>query len=1166
MKRSPLVVLGLMLVLFCTGPAPAWTGSYFGTVVFQGKPVSEATVWLRSYGTAESDRDMLIETKSDAQGKFRLPGPKEGADNVAGLIARAGDGRIGWRSLGRWAEGDESDLKIELLPVGEARGRLTDSSGGAIARAKIQVELFNVGEGKGFQRADQYSLPSASTRFFEATTKDDGKFVLPGVPLGASVYAAVSAPGYGNPHIGWDQGQAGEFQLEKAGRLRIRFHGADDVKKLAGLSLSVFVRSQGAAPKSERFVNFHKDVKATGAETLEVDDVLPGQGELRFHSAPEVPYFVPSLPKIAIKPGEVTEVTVTAAPAARVRGRVLNQNTRQGVPGANVSIRSRDKEGEHQGYTSTKTDADGAFSAYIRPGQVVAYLNGMPADYAGLVGTRDADKSAVVTAGGEHTFPDILLEPALPIEGLVVDDQGKPVPGVIVYSASWDPTFERTNPRTDDKGRFVLQTLAAHDMTALRVRTPQAVTDGAIPVDRGEVKGPLRLVVSEKFACRLKGRVMDGAGKPIAGARVRVVWHYSGVGRSARWGTSRGLETLRTDADGRFQSTALWPGDRYNVAVSADGYSKSEATVLKGEAGKIHDVGTISLVRTNVKVAGVVVDSAGKPIAGVAVFNQGDAPRPLSTVTGADGHFQLAGLLDGPFYVFARKPGHRFTMKRMEASTAEARITLLRDDEPHPATEQPIRSPEHIAVERKLADYVIDKVLAMPEPATGGYQSHVFADLVRLDLARAKKWLAANKPNTGVNSPYARAVRGADIERVAGDDADEALTLAAPLQPRYAIPLLFKLADRFAKTDPARGLRFTEEAVLRARTLDPDDRADYLAEAADLVIRLGRQAAGKKLLDEAALLADKFGTNERAGYYRARIASHVAVHDLPRARALLQPVRGEGTNRYLSMLAARLAPTDTKTALALVDEMTADRSSYRALTQMRIACCVAERDPAEAVRILDAIADANYKTRYQAEGLSHVAVLVAPRDRKLARLLIDRSFALYLDDTGAFRSWSNYGGNSVFAAWTAGQAQVVGYPDMASVVARVLACRPTEQDGHSPAHKLETLVRMAKVLALVDPAAARQLLDGVTLRSNLLGTGYSGFESQDWLMARCLADPERAPALVDEAIAKLKRQKGERDFYGSGLMQLAEVLTAPPDQRVRAVMGLNSGLVVRDEE
>ena len=96
-----------------------------------------------------------------------------------------------------------------------------------------------------------------------------------------------------------------------------------------------------------------------------------------------------------------------------------------------------------------------------------------------------------------------------------------------------------------------------------------------------------------------------------------------------RAGSKRSIRTAMAD----FRSTALWPGDRYEVAVSAAGFAKSQAVVQRGEAGKVHDLATIALVRTNVTVGGIVVDSAGKPVTGVTVFNQGDAPRTLSATT-----------------------------------------------------------------------------------------------------------------------------------------------------------------------------------------------------------------------------------------------------------------------------------------------------------------------------------------------------------------------------------------------------------------------------------------------------------------------------------------------------------------------------------------------------
>src|SRR5205823_14340821 len=101
--------------------------------------------------------------------------------------------------------------------------------------------------------------------------------------------------------------------------------------------------------------------------------------------------------------------------------------------------------------------------------------------------------TAVVAAGESHTFPDLVLEPAVPVDGVVVDAAGKPVPGVMVYAAHTDGGL--TPPTTDAAGRFPLPDLGANDDTALRVRTPTAATAGAVPVSVKNLTGPVKLVV-----------------------------------------------------------------------------------------------------------------------------------------------------------------------------------------------------------------------------------------------------------------------------------------------------------------------------------------------------------------------------------------------------------------------------------------------------------------------------------------------------------------------------------------------------------------------------------------------------------------------------------------------------------------------------------------------
>src|SRR5439155_16803210 len=139
--------------------------------------------------------------------------------------------------------------------------------------------------------------------------------------------------------------------------------------------------------------------------------------------------------------------------------------------------------------------------------------------------------------------------------------------------------------------------------------------------------------------------------------------------------------------------------------------------------------------------------------------------------------------------------GFRFTILRVETDTSDARITLLRSSDPPPAAEQPVRSKEHIAAERKLTAHLLDKLLALDERTTGGYRGMVFECLVQTDLARARKWLAEERirsPEVGdPKKRYLRALYVAEAERAAGTDADEALTALSALPASSVAAALF---------------------------------------------------------------------------------------------------------------------------------------------------------------------------------------------------------------------------------------------------------------------------------------------------------------------------------------------------------------------------------------
>lgn len=1159
----------LFLATFFLLPQISSAGStYNGTVVADGKPVDGARVWLRSYRRTGGTEEALIETVADSQGRFALPSP-EGPEAIPNeIIARAADGRIGWFSLFRNDSTEFSGLRIELFLVGEAHGRLTDSAGQPLPDVHLHVRSLGIREKGASSHENWHEIPELLSSQFEATTEADGSFMLRGIPVGSQIHASVSAPRYGDPDVFWAQSQSGDFRLERAGRVRLHFTGAAKPRQLAGLPLNLFTYPASGAKEGRPFANALKQIKAKNQATLDVENVLPGRCELRFFGAAEVPYIPSQLPEFTVKPGELTEVTVSLEPAVHVRGRIVNRQSKKGVAALQLSAVSEgedDRRGYRPGsWVSLTTDAEGRFSGYVRAGRIEMRIMQLPQEYASSTLEREGYKPVPLAGGAEHTFPDIVLEPAVLVEGLVVDEMGRPVPGVQVRTSEDAMGTLRSRIMTDAEGKFVLHGLGIEDVIALRARSERAVTDGGIVVNVAEERKPVRLVLSEKAACRLKGRVTDNHGRPVAGTAVRLVWHYRGVGRHANFGYGAWLALAKTDAEGRFHSGVLWPGDTYRVQVINEGQSAAESIQVTGKAGEVHDLGVILLPRSRAEARGVVVDEAGQPLAGVNVFST-DAPRSVTAVTDKAGRFHLSGLFDGPVFVFARKEGYRFTLTRAESGAAEVRIVLLKAGTVPPAAETAQLKTRRDA-EQKLLRHLLDKVLALSEATTGGYRHYVFECLARTDLMKAQKWLdkeSATRGRLGANDArrYSRTLRRIQAEKAATSDADEAISLLADLDAEEACKTLRKLGERFQETEPARGLRFAEEAVVKARALPLPNRVWHLAAAGDLVVRLGQQHSGRKLLKEAEGLAENLGTQGMQGYARGDAARLLAPYDLSRALLLLQPIKDTSpTNRWLSEMAGHLARTDPKAALALVDVLKEDRSTVRQVTRLRIARQAAVHDPAEGARIALAIPD----VRYRAEALVHVATVIAERDQKLAWSLIDQALALYLDQPEPFRSWTGYGGRAVFAAWTAGQAHALGYPDPASAVARALVCQLSENEAHSPAHALENQVRMAKVLALVDPAAARHLLARVVPQQTVLGTGYTGFEKQDWLLARCLADPERGPALVDEAIAKLNA-KG-RDFYDSGLMQLAQVLSAPPRRRVRLVMGLNSAIVFPNEE
>jgi len=222
------------------------------------------------------------------------------------------------------------------------------------------------------------------------------------------------------------------------------------------------------------------------------------------------------------------------------------------------------------------------------------------------------------------------------VTGMVVDVQGRPVAGAAVWGVSHQEQFEPTRSGAD--GRFRLP--------ALKFDKPVTVWADAPGLAR-ERREYVRIFPGKDYdigrltllpGTRIRGRIVDAQGKPIAGAGVKLDLYRFQLGHTI---SSQGTEwTLTAASDGRFGTAPLAAGEGH-FYLSAPG--KVRTIVYKqAEPGTPDvDVGDVTLP-DEMPVVGVVTDEEGKPAPGVEVVPDYDWQNSAKTDEG--GRFTVHGV------------------------------------------------------------------------------------------------------------------------------------------------------------------------------------------------------------------------------------------------------------------------------------------------------------------------------------------------------------------------------------------------------------------------------------------------------------------------------------------------------------------------------------------
>ncbi|QEH36715.1 Regulatory protein BlaR1 [Aquisphaera giovannonii] len=258
--------------------------------------------------------------------------------------------------------------------------------------------------------------------------------------------------------------------------------------------------------------------------------------------------------------------TIKLMPGETLGGLVRDEQGRP-IPGATVYLWSHNYKHKdpHELLFDLRavTGPDGCWKTSGAP-ETTGEILGFHIDHPDFLSDRDytAERELPKIADLRAGKAVSVMSKGIPVEGRVLDADGRPVAGALVRSASWEQSlpdgsglFDVT---TDSNGRFRAGQLRSQEYFFVAKAAGHAPGEARIRVRQGAPGVEIRL----GRARALEGRVVDADGKPVEGAFVNV-------------DTWRGLRFLGvylySDNEGRFRWEDA-PEDVLQINVSKQGY------------------------------------------------------------------------------------------------------------------------------------------------------------------------------------------------------------------------------------------------------------------------------------------------------------------------------------------------------------------------------------------------------------------------------------------------------------------------------------------------------------------------------------------------------------------------------------------------------------------
>ncbi|MCC6682394.1 MAG: carboxypeptidase regulatory-like domain-containing protein [Phycisphaeraceae bacterium] len=626
---SFLVLITITALVFAQEQAPlpvALDGKVVNTL---GAPVPEADIVV--YGARQDNfvgwiNTLLAQAKSDSEGQFHIEAPNlPDYDRV--LVVSRHDGL----ALGSW-NGAMAELRYPvMLRMDEPQqisGVVVDVSGQPVAGATIKAMLQWHTDGRPHVVVGDKLIPELMVN-----SDQQGGFVINAVPRGALASLAVTGRGFAG--IVWPNrtpsipagSQDTCIELTREATINGVVQCHEPGQSVAGLQVSALFATSFLNPcRTTTDADGHFTVTGLPAGSVQLVVMSEAQDQ-------ELPR-VGQAEGLTLQAGQAMDnVTIELQRAALMVVSVTSWKDQHPLADAKINVRAANNS---YGF-ACHTDPNGTARIFVLPGN---YLLG--AEHP-MCSPTNSQQLCQATPGQTQEV-SLILTDAMMLQGEVVNAEGQPVPDVEVQVV---PQNGERSVRTDPQGRFSMRWQPAEWVeagTSMLVARHEASNSAAAVV----IEDPaLPVNVKLESACAFTGRVLNDQDQPLHGANIMLMIYGS------RWGAPLSDQrSIQTDADGRFQLAVLPLGIEYHITASANGYGQNNWQQEALDGGTI-DLGEVKLPRADQKITGLVVDSAGEPLANVQVQIHGEQQPYRDATSDKDGRFTITGVCPGGANLYA---------------------------------------------------------------------------------------------------------------------------------------------------------------------------------------------------------------------------------------------------------------------------------------------------------------------------------------------------------------------------------------------------------------------------------------------------------------------------------------------------------------------------------